>query len=88
MHQDWDLDHATVWDALDDFVAGEPRSVGELGREVRELRRRDLSEDALREVVGNELRCDYWPPGDGLTYSSWLAEVDRRLSGDGDPEPS
>ena len=43
-------------------------------REVRALRGQNLSEDALREVVGDELQCDYWPPGDGLTYSTWLQE--------------
>ncbi len=32
LHQDWDLEYATVWDALDEFVAEEPANVDALRR--------------------------------------------------------
>ncbi len=80
LHQDWVLDYETVWDALEAFRVEEPSCVDQLRDDVGRLVSAGLSDAELEELVGDRLGCEYWPPGDGLTFSSWLAEVDVRLS--------
>jgi hypothetical protein len=66
----------------------EPDLVAELRREVRALRAQHLSDERLKELIGDQLGCDYWPPGDGLTYSTWLAELEARLPRTGEADTS
>ena len=80
LHQDFALDYESAEDALRSSVADAGRE--RLMRAAAELQaHRPPTEDgeATRRFV-NEL-CDYHPPGDGLTYVSWLDHVQRVLAG-------
>lgn len=76
LHQDWDVDHATVWDALqnclDDLAQSGEDDGARLAEEVRSLLLRSDDDIALELT---SLGCGYYPPGDHLTNRQWLVEV-------------
>lgn len=79
LHQDFDLDHPSADHALRESIAisSEERLLGataEMGRS----RPPSDDEDSTRRFV-NAL-CDYHPPGDGLTYVSWLDHVEELMT--------
>jgi hypothetical protein len=80
INQDWPLDHATVWDAIDDFVAKEGAEAASAAAEdIRALAARALSEDELAQVL-DALGSAYYAPHDGSTYAQWLYQVLARLT--------
>ena len=74
LHQDFDLEYETAEHALKSGVTEAARE--RLLRAASELdahRPPRDDEEGTRRFV-NEL-CDYHPPGDGLSYVSWLDHV-------------
>jgi hypothetical protein len=76
LHQDWDLDHDTIWDAvlafISDATADEVRAAAQQAADLRDA---GLAEEELAGIVNAELGIDYWPPGDDLTFRGWLDEL-------------
>lgn len=82
LHQDWGLDHDTVWDVVDHLVSAEqPSVVDELRDDVRRLVAEHRSEEELKTLLLDELDSYYWVYGDNSTFTEWLAELDQRLNG-------
>jgi hypothetical protein len=72
---DWPEDyHGDPWAAVDDFAATEPHA-SKLVEEIRIVLTQTSSEEAVKELVAEDLGCGYVPPADGWTYTDWLAEV-------------
>ena len=84
LHQDWPLDHEDVWDAVQEFARQSSASdlAAALTRAER-LRAEDLGEEGLRRVLVDDIGLGYWPPGDGLTFRTWLDQLIEVLA---DPE--
>jgi hypothetical protein len=81
LHQDWPMDYASVWDAVDAFRASEsPATVASLNADVRQLIDENYDEDALKRLLVDELGSGYFPPGDGSTFSDWLRRVADRTA--------
>lgn len=80
LHQDWPLDYDDAGEAIrafkGDLTAAE---LEEAVAEVTRITEQHRSEDDLRRVLVDELRIDYWPPGDGLTFRSWFDDLERIL---------
>jgi phenylalanyl-tRNA synthetase beta subunit len=51
-----------------------PRTVSQAKEELEQFLKLPLSEDELDEIVG-KLRCDYYPPGGGITFRQSLEAV-------------
>jgi hypothetical protein len=80
LHQDWDLDHATVWDAVRAFLRDATAADAQAAtRQAADLRDAGLAEEELARIVNAELGIVYWPPGDDLTFRGWLDELVRVL---------
>ena len=79
-HQDWADDERIVVGSFEDvvryFKAMNPAAtVSQATRELEEFMRLDLSEDALHDIVVDDLRANVYAPGLGLTYRQWLEAV-------------
>jgi CdiI immunity protein len=81
LNQDWVEDYDTVWDVVNGFLADEPGKADELRADVHRLVLEGRSDDELKDLLVYEMQCGYYPPGDGLTYSTWLAAFDGYMSG-------
>lgn len=79
LNQDWPDDYATVWDAVDEFKRSDPARVELLRREVAELIAEGRDEEGLKLLLVDELGGEYWPPGDGSTFSDWLLALKAAL---------
>lgn len=80
LHQDWVLEYADVWAAVDAFIAGEdPRLTAELLAEVSALLATEPDEETVQRLLVEDLGSEYWPPGDGMTFLEWLQRLEGRL---------
>lgn len=80
VNQDWDLDYSDVWEAVRAFIGDQPGSVVDEARsQLWELLNSNKSEEDLKRVLISEIGCGYWPPGDGLTFRTWLEGVAQYL---------
>jgi hypothetical protein len=81
LHQDWAEDYSSAWDGLQAFLdeEGSAAATG-LVEDIRLVMAEQPSEDQLRELVIGELGSGYYPPGDGMGFGAWLAEVAKRAS--------
>lgn len=76
LHQDWDLDYPTVWDAVRAFHREAPLGlVEEARKQVLDLLSSVDSEEELRRILVDDLGWNYWPPADKLTFRSLLERV-------------
>jgi hypothetical protein len=80
LHQDWADEFPTVWEGVTAFMRDEPAMVDPLRADVDTLLAEGRSEDALRRLLVDECGIGYWAPGDGLSFSEWLAELRARLT--------
>ena len=80
LHQDWDLEFSSSWDAVHAFRASLATTDRE--RAVSELHvLLELEEGVLRTAVFEELGLGYWPEGDGVELREWLRLVAAELRG-------
>lgn len=80
LHQDWDLEFSSCWDAVRAFR--ESLSEQDLEHAVHEVEMLLRMEDTpLRAEVFGELGLGYWPDGDGLELREWLILLAAELRG-------
>lgn len=87
--QDWDYSYPTIWDAVDDYLASEPRS--ERHQAAVDLREKILDKSFTETELDRvflSIGCAYDPPRDGMTHRAWLEEVERRIAGSLQPPES
>lgn len=78
LHQDFDLTHETADAAIEAAIGNCPvDELWQVDRALRELLFDDPDETVMSERIGR--LCDYHPPGDGLTYRSWVSHVGDRV---------
>jgi hypothetical protein len=74
-HQDWDLDDPTADAVLHRYIGdSDPQEVQQVAAELGKFLLIEMTEDE-RKATLDDFCCEYYPPGDGLTYSSWLQRV-------------
>ena len=56
-----------------------PSRVAALRRDVEELIAEGKDEEELKRLLVDELGGEYWPPGDGSTFSEWLLALKASL---------
>src|SRR5262249_30147288 len=78
-HQDWAVDDPD-WASVVRRYARDvgPVQAGHTSRLVRGLIAENRSEDVVASVLDG-LGCYFCPPGTGLTYQTWLAELVKAL---------
>jgi hypothetical protein len=79
LHQDWRLDYDNAWEALDDFIDGQPELVTPLSRELKSLLAKQLTDEELAGVLVTH-GADHIPRGTDGTAKGWLQEVAARVS--------
>src|SRR5579885_2958193 len=79
-HQDWALDDPTADAVIHRYIGdADPQEVRQVAAEIEQFLCTGMTEDQ-REAVLVDLGCFYYPPGEGLTYSSWLRRVYELLT--------
>lgn len=79
-YPDWASHYSSADEAVEAYARN---AVPQLRRETVDeltciLKSHGNDEDALGDVVYEDLLCGYYPPGDGLTLKQWLQHlVDR-----------
>jgi hypothetical protein len=77
-HQDWDLDDPT-WEAVvDRFAADAPDLVPAARLDLARLLA--APDDEMERIVHEDLSCEFYPPGAGLSTCDWLLHLDERLA--------
>ena len=83
-HQDWDItcpDYPDTLAAAAAYATMNPAtSVRRLRDEIVAFIARPFSGVQVREIMLHDLRCEYLPEADGMTYSEWLGRVAARIS--------
>jgi CdiI immunity protein len=79
LNQDWASEYDNVWDAVRDFSSG--HSAVAVGRAAEQVQRilEDTRDEARLESAVNQLGMEYYPPGEGWTYTAWLTELEKVL---------
>jgi CdiI immunity protein len=79
LHQDWEDEYPSVWDALAAFATDEgEKTAAALADDVKNVIQRQLSEEDLRALLVDDWGMGYWPPGDSLSFAEWLLQVQSR----------
>ena len=79
-HQDWAMDDPTADDVVRRYIRhADPQEVQRVADEIIAFLRIEMTEDE-RQAILDSLYCEYYPPGDGLTYASWLQRVHTLLT--------
>src|SRR5436305_509125 len=79
-HQDWSLDDPTADAVVRRYmVDADPQAVQRVATEIIAFLLIEMTEDERKDNL-IDLGCDYYPPADGLTYSSWLQRVYHMLT--------
>jgi hypothetical protein len=79
-HQDWDYDYQTWQEVFNEYIADSPiEDIKKAHEELNWLLAQNFSEEQLSQILFRELWCDYYP-GDNITYTSWLFEIEEKLS--------
>ena len=78
LHQDWRTEYpdapAAVGAAIRDSTPVQRlRAVDQLDLILASTRTEQAAEDLVGQL------CDYYPPGDGLTWLGWLSDLRHRL---------
>ena len=89
MHQDWRLDYADEWSALDDFIRSEPGGAEGFCKEAAELLATEPSEEELRELLLDEYLAAAMMENLGWKYRDWMqAMLDHASKATGHPRAS
>jgi phenylalanyl-tRNA synthetase beta subunit len=79
-HQDWELDDPTAEAVVRRYLRdADPREIELLIAEIDEFLKLEMT-DEERQVVLEDLGCEYYPPSDGLTFSKWLHQIRNILN--------
>lgn len=78
LNQDWPDDYGeNVWDVVRDFCSSEPSdTITSVADQVLSILDSDYGEMELKSIF-EQLRLEYYPPGDGCSYRGWLVELER-----------
>jgi hypothetical protein len=80
-HQDWDLDDPTAEAVIRRYIRdADPHEVQRVAAEIDEFLRVEMTEEKRRAIL-DKFGCEYFPPGDELSYSEWLRQVRDLLTG-------
>jgi hypothetical protein len=80
-HQDWDMDDPTAEAVVRRYMRdADPQEVQRVAAEIDDFLRIEMTEEERRAVL-DKFGCEYYPPGDELTYSEWLRQVHDILTG-------
>jgi hypothetical protein len=80
-HQDWNVDDPTAEAVVRRYMReAAPEEVNRVAAEIENLLRIEMTEEERRAVV-DKFGCEYYPPGDDLSYSEWLRQVHDLLTG-------
>lgn len=77
-HQDWMLDYATPWAAIDDFSDDDPTLGAQLAAEIASILAADPTTVELRQLIIDRLGSSFSPEHHGYTTGEWLQAVARR----------
>jgi hypothetical protein len=73
-------DYPTVWDAVRAFQSESGEEVVRLAlSELRGLIGEAVTEEGLR-AAADEMSCDYYPLGDGMSYVEFFTALEKTLS--------
>jgi hypothetical protein len=80
-HQDWDMDDPTAEAVVRRYIRdADPQEVQRVAAEIDDFLRIEMTEEERRAVL-DRFACEYYPLGDGLSYSDWLRQVHDLLTG-------
>ncbi len=79
-HQDWDMDDPTAEAVVRRYMRdADPQEVQRVAVEIDDFLRIEMTEEERRAIL-DKFGCEYYPPGDGLSYSEWLRQVHDLLT--------
>jgi hypothetical protein len=80
-HQDWDMDDPTAEAVVRQYIRdADPQEVQKVAAEIDDFLQIEMTEEE-RKTILDTFGCEYYPPGDRLSYSEWLRQVHELLTG-------